>query len=141
MIKVHKLPQSVVIDGKIIYNPDQAQAEAAGYQLYTSADLEALEAERVSRTQSLQAEEEARTQKIEDLREAYRNAAHTLCALSGVPRVDKFPTVIDVEAMVLAANDSEAMDRIIGVTQAALALQATLSELRRYDGDDAWHRI
>lgn len=80
----------------------------------------------------------ARAAEVEAVREQYRAITRTICQLAGVAVVDKFDSVGAVADVVMQYGMGE---NALQLTQYALFLKATLDELRRMDGDDAWERV
>lgn len=78
---------------------------------------------------------------VDRLRAKYRQTCNGFCQLSGLTVVDKFEDESVITAAIEAANASENYTLALRLTQLAMALQFTITELRRKDGDDAWERI
>lgn len=133
-MKVRQYPKTIVIGGMLISNPCAEQCQAAGYELYTEAELSAMEAEQATAN----AEHEAF---VEGLRDAYRAAVHKFCQIAGIDLVDKFEDASVITTCIENANTEQDVIKALGLTQAALAIQNAITELRRKDGDDAWERI
>lgn len=105
---------------------------------YTAEEIADQQAQaEAQRTADAQAEA-VRAATIEAMREQYRQITRTICQLAGVAVCDKFATVGGVADVVMQYGMGE---NVIPLTQYALFLKATLDELRRFDGDDAWERI
>jgi len=121
-------------------NPTPEQCRAAGYELTANKPQEVIDAEaaHAAQTAQEQAEHEAL---VDRLRAKYRQTCNGFCQLAGIEVVDKFEDESVITAAIEAANTSENYTLALRLTQLALALQFTITELRRKDGDDAWERV
>lgn len=133
-MKVRQYPKTIVLGGMLISNPSAAQCQAAGYELYTEAELSAMAQEQAT----ADAEHESF---VEGLRDAYRAAVHKFCQIAGLEQVDKFEDATVIVSCIENANAEQDVIKALGLTQVALAIQNAITELRRKDGDDAWERI
>ena len=133
-MKVMRYPKTIVLGGALISNPSEAQCQAAGYELYTEAELAAMAQEQATASQEHEAF-------VEGLRDVYRAAVHKFCEIAGIESVDKFEDASVITTCIENANAVQDVIKALGLTQAALAIQNAITELRRKDGDDAWERI
>jgi len=128
----------------LTYSPTPEQCRAAGYELTANKPQELIDAEAAQAAQ--QAQEQAQEQAahdalVEGLRAKYRATCNGFCQLAGIEVVDKFEDESAITAAIDAANTAENYTLALRLTQMAMALQFTITELRRKDGDDAWERI
>lgn len=121
-------------------NPTAEQCRAAGYELTANKPQEVIDAENAA-AQSQAEQQAAHDALVERLRAKYRQICNGFCQLSGLTVVDKFEDESVITAAIEAANSSENHTLALRLTQLAMALQFTITELRRKDGDDAWERI
>lgn len=109
------------------------------YRIPSTADeIAEQQAQAEAQRQVVEQAEAVRVATIEAMREQYRQITRTICQLAGVAVCDKFASVGGVADVVMSYGMGE---NVILLTQYALFLKATLDELRRVDGDDAWERI
>jgi len=121
-------------------NPTAEQCRAAGYELTANKPQDVIDAENAAAQE--QAEQHAAHDAlVEGLRVKYRQTCNRFCQLAGIKAVDKFEDESVITATIEAANTSENYKLALRLTQLALALQFTITELRRKDGDDAWERL
>ena len=121
-------------------NPTPEQCREAGYELTANKPQDVIDAENAAAQE--QAEEHASHDAlVEGLRAKYRQTCNGFCQLAGIEAVDKFEDESVITAAIEAANTSENYTLALRLTQLALALQFTITELRRKDGDDAWERV
>jgi len=121
-------------------NPTPEQCRAAGYELTANKPQEVIDAENAAAQE--QAEEHAAHDAlVEGLRAQYRQTCNGFCQLAGIEVVDKFEDDSIITTAIDAANTAENYTLALRLTQLALALQFTITELRRKDGDDAWEHI
>ena len=121
-------------------NPTAEQCRAAGYELTANKPQDVIDAENAAAQE--QAEQHAAHDAlVEGLRVKYRQTCNRFCQLAGIKAVDKFEDESVITAAIEAANTSENYKLALRLTQLALALQFTITELRRKDGDDAWERL
>jgi hypothetical protein len=121
-------------------NPTPEQCRAAGYELTANKPQDVIDAEAAQVAQAAQ-EQAAHDALVEGLRAKYRQTCNGFCQLSGLTVVDKFEDESVITTAIEAANTSENYTLALRLTQLAMALQFTITELRRKDGDDAWERI
>ena len=121
-------------------NPTPEQCRAAGYELTANKPQDVIDAENAT-AQERAEEQAAHDALVEGLRVKYRQTCNGFCQLAGLPVVDKFEDESVITAAIEAANTAENYTLALRLTQLALALQFTITELRRKDGDDAWERI
>jgi hypothetical protein len=121
-------------------NPTAEQCREAGYELTANKPQDVIDAEAALAAQEAQ-EQAAHDALVEGLRVKYRQTCNGFCQLSGLTVVDKFEDESVITAAIEAANSSENYTLALRLTQLAMALQFTITELRRKDGDDAWDRI
>lgn len=121
-------------------NPTAEQCREAGYELTANKPQELIDAEAAHAAQEAQ-EQAAHDALVAALRAKYRQTCNGFCQLSGLTVVDKFEDESVVTAAIEAANSSENYTLALRLTQLAMALQFTITELRRKDGDDAWERV
>lgn len=124
----------------LIYSPTPEQCRAAGYELNVNKPQDVIDAETAHAEQTAQ-EHAAHDALVEGLRAKYRQTCNGFCQLAGIEVVDKFEDESVITAAIEAANTSENYTLALRLTQLALALQFTITELRRKDGDDAWERL
>ena len=124
----------------LIYSPTPEQCRAAGYELNVNKPQDVIDAENAEAQE--QAEEQAaHDAMVEGLRAKYRQTCNGFCQLAGIEVVDKFEDESVITTAIEAANTAENYSLALRLTQLAMALQFTITELRREDGDDAWERI
>ena len=121
-------------------NPTPEQCREAGYELTANKPQDVIDAENAA-AQELAEEQAAHDALVEGLRAKYRQTCSGFCQLAGIEVVDKFEDESVITAAIEAANTAENYTLALRLTQLALALQFTITELRRKDGDDAWERI
>ena len=121
-------------------NPTAEQCRAAGYELIANKPQDVIDAEHAAIEQAAQ-EQSAHDALVEGLRAKYRQTCNGFCQLAGIEVVDKFEDESVITAAIEAANATENHTLALQLTQLAMALQFTITELRRKDGDDAWERI
>ena len=121
-------------------NPTPEQCRAAGYELTANKLQDVIDAENAA-AQARAEEQAAHDALVEGLRAKYRQTCNGFCRLAGIEVVDKFEDESVITAAIEAANAAENYTLALRLTQLALALQFTVTELRRKDGDDAWERI
>ena len=121
-------------------NPTPEQCRAAGYELTANKPQDVIDAEAAQAAQSAH-EQAAHDALVEGLRAKYRQMCNGFCQLAGIEVVDKFEDGSVIVAAIEAANTAENYTLALRLTQLAMALQFTITELRRKDGDDAWERI
>jgi hypothetical protein len=121
-------------------NPTAEQCREAGYELTANKPQDVIDAEQAAIEQAAQ-EQVAHDALVAGLREQYRRAANAFCVAAGIDVVDKFEDATIITAEIEKANAGNDMMKALRLTQAALALQNIITELRRKDGDDAWERI
>ena len=121
-------------------NPTPEQCRAAGYELTANKPQDVIDAENAA--ERARAEEQAAHDAlVEGLRAQYRQTCNGFCQLAGIEVVDKFDDESVITAAIEAANTAENHTLALRLTQLAMALQFTITELRRKDGDDAWERV
>ena len=86
-------------------------------------------------------QQEAHDALVEGLRAKYRQICNGFCQLAGLTVVDKFEDESVITTAIEAANTAENYMLALRLTQLAMALQFTITELRRKDNDDAWERL
>jgi hypothetical protein len=121
-------------------NPTPEQCRAAGYELAANKPQDVIDAENAA-AQSQAEQQAAHDALVEGLRVKYHQMCNGFCQLAGIAVVDKFEDESVVTAAIEAANSSENYTLALRLTQLAMALQFTITELRRKDGDDAWERL
>ena len=121
-------------------NPTPEQCRAAGYELNVNKPQDVIDAENAA-AQALVEQHAAHDALVEGLRAKYRQTCNGFCQLAGIEVVDKFEDDSTITTAIDAANTAENYTLALRLTQLALALQFTVTELRRKDGDDAWERI
>ena len=121
-------------------NPTAEQCRAAGYELTANKPQEVIDAGNAA-AQAQAEEQAAHDALVEGLRAKYRQTCNGFCQLAGIEVVDKFEDDSTITTAIDAANTSENYTLALRLTQLALALQFTITELRRKDGDDAWERL
>ena len=121
-------------------NPTAEQCREAGYELVANKPQDVIDAENAA-AQAQAEQQSAHDALVEGLRAKYRQTCNGFCQLSGLTVVDKFEDESVVTAAIEAANSSENYTLALRLTQLAMALQFTITELRRKDGDDAWERV
>jgi hypothetical protein len=121
-------------------NPTAEQCRAAGYELNVNKPQDVIDAENAA-AQSQAEQQAAHDALVEGLRVKYRQTCNGFCQLAGIAVVDKFEDESVITAAIEAANSSENYTLALRLTQLAMALQFTITELRRKDGDDCWDRI
>ena len=121
-------------------NPTAEQCRAAGYELVANKPQEVIDAENAA-AQAQAEEQAAHDALVEGLRTQYRQTAAGFCMIAGIEPVEKFEDATIVSAEIEKANAGEDVMKALRLTQAALALQNIITELRRKDGDDAWERL
>ena len=121
-------------------NPTPEQCRAAGYELNVNKPQDVIDAENAAE-QALAEEHAAHDALVEGLRAKYRQTCNGFCQLAGIEVVDKFEDESVITTAIEAANTAENYTLALRLTQLAMALQFTITELRRKDGDDAWERI
>ena len=136
MIYVDAWPQKI----GLTVNPTPEQCREAGYELAANKPQDVIDAER-EQAQHEEAEQAAHDALVEGLRSKYRQTCNGFCQLAGIEVVDKFEDESVITAAIEAANTSENYTLALRLTQLAMALQFTITELRRKDGDDAWERV
>ena len=125
-----------VNEQEVIIAADQQAAEQAIADAQAAALASQQAAEQATTAQ--EAIVAAHDASVAAIREQYRGITRTICQLAGVAVCDKFATVGGVADVVMQYGMG---DNALRLTQYALFLKATLDELRRMDGDDAWERI
>jgi len=135
-IYVEKWPERI----GLTYSPTPEQCRAAGYELSFNKPQELIDAEAAQAAQQAQ-EQAAHDALVEGLRAKYRTTCNGFCQLAGIEVVDKFEDESAITAAIEAANTAENHALALRLTQMAMVLQFTLTELRRKDGDGAWERI
>ena len=121
-------------------NPTAEQCRAAGYELTANKPQDVIDAENAA-AQAQAEQHAAHDALVEGLRVKYRQTCNRFCQLAGIKVVDKFEDESVITAAIEAANTSENYTLALRLTQLAMALQFTITELRRKDGDDAWERV
>ena len=121
-------------------NPTAEQCRAAGYELVANKPQEVIDAENAA-AQAQAEEQAAHDALVEGLRTQYRQTAAGFCMIAGIEPVEKFEDATIISAEIEKANAGEDVMKALRLTQAALALQNIITELRRKDGDDAWERV
>ena len=121
-------------------NPTPEQCRAAGYELTANKPQELIDAEAAHAAQEAQ-EQAAHEALVTALRTQYRQTAAGFCVIAGIEPVEKFEDATIITAEIEKANAGNDVMKALRLTQAALALQNIITELRRKDGDDAWERI
>lgn len=121
-------------------NPTPEQCRAAGYELTINKPQDVIDAENAA-AQAQAEQQAAHDALVEGLRAKYRQTCNGFCQLSGLTVVDKFEDESVITAAIEAANTAENYTLALRLTQLAMALQFTITELRRKDGDDCWERI
>ena len=121
-------------------NPTAEQCRAAGYELVANKPQEVIDAENAA-AQAQAEEQAAHDALVAGLRAKYRQTCNGFCQLAGLTVVDKFEDESVITAAIEAANTAENYTLALRLTQLAMALQFTITELRRKDGDDAWERL
>ena len=121
-------------------NPTAEQCRAAGYELTANKPQEVIDAENAA-AQAQAEEQAAHDALVEGLRTQYRQTAAGFCMIAGIEPVEKFEDATIISAEIEKANAGEDVMKALRLTQAALALQNIITELRRKDGDDAWERL
>lgn len=121
-------------------NPTPEQCRAAGYELNVNKPQDVIDAEAARAAQRMREFEEHEAL-VDSLRAKYRQTCNGFCQLAGIEVVDKFEDESVITAAIEAANTSENYTLALRLTQLAMALQFTITELRRKDGDDAWERV
>ncbi len=152
---VAQWPTTITTDDGVTFNPSPEQCRAAGYELLanqpapvpTPDDIaaQAAAAAAASNAQAVAlsnaitqaAASVAKSNAVISLRQSYRNTTHQFCTVAGLAVVDK----LDTPAIQAAINAAGTGPLALPLTQLALALFATITDLRRADGDDAWDRI
>lgn len=124
----------------LIYSPTPEQCREAGYELNVNKPQDVIDAENAAE-QALAEEQAAHDALVEGLRAKYRQTCNGFCQLAGIEVVDKFEDESVITTAIEAANTAENYTLALRLTQLAMALQFTITELRRKDGDDAWERI
>ncbi len=140
MIYVNEWPKSIKTADGQIFNPTPNQCRAAGYELVANKPQDVIDAENAA-AQAQAEEQAAHDALVEGLRTKYRQTCNGFCQLAGLTVVDKFEDESVITAAIEAANTAENYTLALRLTQLAMALQFTITELRRKDGDDAWERI
>lgn len=136
MIYVDAWPQKI----GLTVNPTPEQCREAGYELSQNKPQDVIDAEREAAEHEA-ADQAAHDALVEGLRTQYRQTCNGFCQLAGIGVVDKFEDDSTITAAIGAANTAENYTLALRLTQLAMALQFTITELRRKDGDDAWERI
>ena len=121
-------------------NPTPEQCRAAGYELAANKPQDVIDAENAAAQEQVE-EHAAHDALVDGLRAKYRQTCNGFCQLAGIEVVDKFEDESVITAAIEAANTSENYTLALRLTQLAMALQFTITELRRKDGDDAWERV
>jgi hypothetical protein len=134
---VNEWPKTITTEAGIICNPNPEQCRAAGYELSVQPTPEEIEQQAALQA----AQEAAHMEAIEDLRKDYRFAVERFCMLAGIQIVSKFEDEEIMKAAIESANAGGNIQQILGLTQLSIAIQNSIIELRRKDGDDAWQRI
>ena len=124
----------------LIYSPTPEQCRAAGYELNVNKPQDMIDAENAA-AQAQAEEQAAHDALVAGLRAKYRQTCNGFCQLAGITVVDKFEDESVITSAIEAANTAENYTLALRLTQLAMALQFTITELRRKDNDDAWERI
>ena len=138
-MSIHYVDQWPSVIGMTV-NPTAEQCRAAGYELTINKPQDVIDAENAA-AQAQAEQQVAHDALVEGLRAKYRQTCNGFCQLAGLPIVDKFEDESVITAAIEAANTAENYTLALCLTQLTMALQFTITELRRKDGDDAWERI